>query len=219
MRTLECHEEKIHLLGHIQDLGFLLVFQERICVAVSENICIYGYRPHQLIKMPIDTIFNKLLPGHNVEDIENRIKNKSFYRFVERILFNNLDYFLSIYEFDSKIYIEAELADSAQIKTTSLYSYAKHIEDHGNHRTWQSLTEMIREITGFDRVMVYQFFQNDGGKVIAESKLEDTESFLGYRYPEFDIPKQARELYKLFHARQTADVDAPVHGLLGLPHE
>lgn len=78
---------------------------------------------------------------------------------------------------------------------------------------------MIREITGFDRVMVYQFFQNDGGKVIAESKLEDTESFLGYRYPEFDIPKQARELYKLFHARQTADVDAPVHGLLGLPHE
>jgi light-regulated signal transduction histidine kinase (bacteriophytochrome) len=33
------------------------------------------------------------------------------------------------------------------------------------------------------------------GKVIAEKKNEEMESFLGLHYPESDIPKQARELY------------------------
>ncbi len=33
------------------------------------------------------------------------------------------------------------------------------------------------------------------GKVIAEKKNEDMESFLGLHYPESDIPKQARGLY------------------------
>lgn len=219
MRTIECHEEKIHLSGHIQDLGLLLVFQDDRCVAASENAYINGYSSSQLIGKPFNDIIQVLIPEANPEKILESVSDTIFYRFVERIRLNDTDCFLSIYPFDSKIYVETEVAHPERIETTKLYYYAKHIEDQGHQYTWRSLTQMVREIIGFDRVMVYKFLENDGGKVIAESKLSDKESFLGYRYPEFDIPKQARELYKIFHARQTANVDALIHGLIGLPNE
>ncbi len=219
MRIIECHEEKIHLAGQVQDLGFLLVFQDRCCVAASDNARIEGWESSSLVGNSLADILKSLLPGYSVEQVEKNIQDKIFYRFVERIRLAQHDYFLSIYQYDGKIYLETELAHPEQIKTTKLYYYAKYIEDQSRIGTWQSLTDLVREIIGFDRVMVYKFLEDEGGQVIAESKRDDIESFLGYRYPEFDIPRQARELYKVFHARHTADVDAPVHGLIGLSKE
>jgi light-regulated signal transduction histidine kinase (bacteriophytochrome)/ActR/RegA family two-component response regulator len=53
----------------------------------------------------------------------------------------------------------------------------------------------VREISGFDRVMVYRFDDEWNGVVSAESRREDLEPFLGLHYPASDIPYQARELY------------------------
>jgi chemotaxis family two-component system sensor kinase Cph1 len=55
--------------------------------------------------------------------------------------------------------------------------------------------KQIYEISGFDRVMVYRFDEQWNGQVVAESKREEIEPFLGLNYPASDIPKQARELY------------------------
>jgi two-component system, chemotaxis family, sensor kinase Cph1 len=68
------------------------------------------------------------------------------------------------------------------------------------------IVEEIRKMTGFDRVMVYRFDDNDSGEVIAEDKLEGLESYLGLHYPAFDIPKQARRLYTLNSLRLIMDV-------------
>lgn len=219
MRIIECHEEKIHLSGQIQDLGFLLVFDHNQCVAASENAFLPGIESSNVIGVSFAETMKVLLPSVSVEEIETKIDDQIFYRYVERISLFEHEYFLSIYRYDDKIYLETELALQEQVQTTRLYYYAKYISDHGHQNNWQSLTELIRDIIGYDRVMVYQFLEDEGGQVIAESKLKDKESFLGYRYPEFDIPKQARELYKVFHARHTADVDAPVHGIVGLKKE
>ncbi|CAH0998999.1 Phytochrome-like protein cph1 [Neolewinella maritima] len=54
---------------------------------------------------------------------------------------------------------------------------------------------IIKQISGYDRVMVYQFDKDYNGEVIAEARNETLESFEGLRYPHTDIPKQARELY------------------------
>jgi light-regulated signal transduction histidine kinase (bacteriophytochrome)/CheY-like chemotaxis protein len=54
---------------------------------------------------------------------------------------------------------------------------------------------LIRALLGYDRVMVYQFMADGAGKVIAEAKRSDLESFLGQYFPASDIPRQARELY------------------------
>ena len=54
----------------------------------------------------------------------------------------------------------------------------------------------VRELTGFDRVMVYRYDAEYNGEVVAEAKRDDLNSFLGLHYPASDIPAQARALYE-----------------------
>jgi chemotaxis family two-component system sensor kinase Cph1 len=53
----------------------------------------------------------------------------------------------------------------------------------------------FRQLTGFDRVMVYRFLDDEAGTVLAESKREDLSGFLNHHFPATDIPRQARALY------------------------
>lgn len=65
----------------------------------------------------------------------------------------------------------------------------------------------VKALTGFDRVMVYQFDADGAGTVIAEQKIDDIESYLGLHYPSSDIPQQAKQLYGLNWLRLIPDVD------------
>jgi chemotaxis family two-component system sensor kinase Cph1 len=67
-------------------------------------------------------------------------------------------------------------------------------------------TEEVSRLTGFDRVMAYQFRHDDSGHVIAERKRDDLEAFLGLRYPATDIPVQARRLFTLNRLRFIPDL-------------
>lgn len=53
----------------------------------------------------------------------------------------------------------------------------------------------FREITGFDRVMIYRFQDDEAGRVVAEARREGMQPFLNHHFPASDIPKQARALY------------------------
>ncbi len=53
----------------------------------------------------------------------------------------------------------------------------------------------FRRLTGFDRVMVYQFVDDEAGKVVAESTASGDDGFLNHYFPASDIPVQARMLY------------------------
>ena len=55
--------------------------------------------------------------------------------------------------------------------------------------------DAVRAITGYDRVMVYRFLEDDTGQVIAEARAEEIAPLLNHRYPASDIPQQARALY------------------------
>jgi two-component system, chemotaxis family, sensor kinase Cph1 len=67
------------------------------------------------------------------------------------------------------------------------------------------LVESVRQITGFDRVMLYRFEPSGDGTVIGEARHPDLEPYLGLRYPASDIPVQARRLYTLNHLRLVPD--------------
>ena len=77
-------------------------------------------------------------------------------------------------------------------------------------RWLQDLAELlagqVRDLTGFDRVMVYRFEPDGHGVVIAESVAEGWDSFLGLHYPASDVPQQARRLYVENWLRLVADV-------------
>lgn len=67
---------------------------------------------------------------------------------------------------------------------------------------------LVRDLIGFDRVMIYRFLEDGAGHVISESRADNLEPLLNLRYPASDIPKQARELYKSNWIRLIADVMA-----------
>ena len=69
------------------------------------------------------------------------------------------------------------------------------------------VARQLRQITGFDRVMVYRFCEDDTGVVIAEDRREDLLPFLGLHYPASDIPAQARKLFLLNLLRVWVDTD------------
>jgi light-regulated signal transduction histidine kinase (bacteriophytochrome)/DNA-binding response OmpR family regulator len=73
----------------------------------------------------------------------------------------------------------------------------------------QRLTHTVANLTGFDRVMVYQFQADDHGVVIAETKRPEIESYLGLHYPAFDIPKPSRQLFLRNWVRLIPHVQAP----------
>jgi diguanylate cyclase (GGDEF)-like protein len=65
----------------------------------------------------------------------------------------------------------------------------------------------VRQLVGFDRVMVYRFDTEGHGAVISEDKRPDLAPYLGLRYPASDIPEQARRLYILQRVRAIPDID------------
>lgn len=70
----------------------------------------------------------------------------------------------------------------------------------------QLTASRMRELSGYDRCMVYRFDSRANGEVIGESKLSTLEPYLGLHYPEADIPPQARKLYKENTIRLIVDV-------------
>ena len=53
----------------------------------------------------------------------------------------------------------------------------------------------LRQITGYDRVMVYRFHADAHGEVVAEARDPALHPFLGLHYPASDIPAQARAIF------------------------
>ncbi len=70
----------------------------------------------------------------------------------------------------------------------------------------QAAAELIRTLTGYDQVMIYRFDADWNGEVIAEACAEHIESYLGLNFPASDIPRQARELFRLCRVRLIPDV-------------
>lgn len=82
----------------------------------------------------------------------------------------------------------------------------------------QVSVDEIRQITGYDRVLFYVFDEMYHGKVIAESKVPDIESYLGSRFPAWETPGPVRELYRTNFTRyipHVYDMFSKVHSETG----
>ncbi|MBK7416290.1 MAG: GAF domain-containing protein [Dechloromonas sp.] len=79
----------------------------------------------------------------------------------------------------------------------------------------QALLLGVREITGFDRVMLYHFHDDFSGEVIAEEAREGLGSYMGLRFPASDIPAIARRIYLVNPWRSIPDIETPISAVLG----
>lgn len=69
------------------------------------------------------------------------------------------------------------------------------------------LVGVVKELTGFHRVMIYQFDHTFNGRVVTElvDPRATKDLYKGLNFPASDIPKQARDLYKLNKVRMLYD--------------
>lgn len=77
--------------------------------------------------------------------------------------------------------------------------------DSSQESFFQRCVDLLRQLTGFDRVLVYRLHDDDFGEVIAESRGDRLRSLFGLHFPGSDIPAQARDLYRHHRVRGVAD--------------
>ncbi len=212
-----CDREPIHISGHIQPHGVLLVVQEPQLeiLQVSENtLHLLGFAPESAIGQDLSLLFDRV----QLEKLKACLRNENLKTvnpiklYVERPG-KSLEFDCILHRVQEVLMVELELATSQENlsvfsfyhsvrATVSKIQSAKNLKD-----LCQVTVEEVRQISGFDRVMVYQFDPEGNGAVIAEDKAEMLSPFLGLNYPSSDIPKQARQLYALNWLRLIPDIN------------
>lgn len=71
-----------------------------------------------------------------------------------------------------------------------------------------TVVEDVQKLTGYDRVMVYKFHDDEHGEVLSEIRRSDLEPYLGLHYPATDVPQAARFLFKQNRVRMICDCNA-----------
>ncbi|QSJ18715.1 GAF domain-containing protein [Nostoc sp. UHCC 0702] len=208
--------QPIHIPGSIQPHGVLLALSSELeIVQVSNNTQIFlGKEPEDLLSQPL----SYLLEARQVEAIKQALAKKISSANAFKVSIMTLDgerYFDGIvHRIEDVVILELEPTDSScELSFSSFQALAG--EAIAKMQSTSNLTEFlhlvaeqIREITEFDRVMVYQFDHNKAGSVVAEAKREDLSPYLGLHYPATDIPEQARELYTRCLLRFIPDLQA-----------
>ncbi len=70
-----------------------------------------------------------------------------------------------------------------------------------------ALTRQVRDLTHFNRILLYRFDELGNGTVLSEENDGTLPSYLDLRFPASDIPQQARELYILNTVRIIPDAN------------
>ncbi|GAX34642.1 sensor histidine kinase [Nodularia sp. NIES-3585] len=212
-----CNKEPIHIPGFIQPHGVLFALKEPdlTILQVSDNTFnLLGLHPEELLNKNLNILLeleqiNLLKDSLNPDDllignpIELTIKSDSHSLHFDGILHRS----------DGSLILELEPTNSekgnaffrfyhlVKIAMTKLQSASTLAEIS------QILVKEVKNITGFDRVMLYRFDENWHGTVIAEEKPEYLTPYLGLRYPASDIPTQARKLYSTNWLRLIPNLD------------
>ncbi len=206
-----CEKEPIHIPNKIQPFGFLLVvdlstFQ---IIQFSNNLKEYLVTDDLLGRN-----LAEFLPKDELEKIQAAISDKqlAYLNPMELHYEPGKKNFLAVLHIsDGLLIIENEkIVDS--FKFTDYYSAANRLmKDLKRCKSLDqlsnSIVKQVRQLTRYDRVMVYEFDSDWNGAVIAESRHLELYSFLGQHFPASDIPAQARTLYVKNPLRIIPDVN------------
>ena len=206
-----CEDEPIHIPGMIQPHGVLISIDSdsEVVNVCSENVSafldmdypeILGKAIHKIF----DADFIRLLRDFKLDSAEHKTTFTAVY--------NNKSLAFSIHKSDGSIIIEGEPTEVQTNEEAKLFASSKkllsYIQDTNSLKELcQSVAFAIKNITGYDRVMIYKFDPDYNGEVFAEVKEEHLEPFLGLHYPHTDIPPQARALYIKNLLRIIGDID------------
>jgi len=206
-----CEHEPIHIPGSIQPHGFLLGLKnEDFIDFCSANISAYTPFSHQQL---LGRTFSEVFGEESAAVLRKFIDNDGLNSAAPlRLSIGGNEFGCSIRQGGPHLIFEAEPHAPDKELLADVYTQTIQFVSYMNAtKTLRELCQLVavgtREITGYDRVMVYRFDQEYNGEVFAESCRDDLEPFLGLHYPHTDIPVQARELYMKNLLRLIVDIN------------
>ena len=234
-------QSSINTLTKVQSHGVLLVLQEPdlIVLQVSDNTsATFGIVPNRLLGQPLEQI----LDVFQVEKFRAGLAERNFERSnYSKVWLRNTDSY-SVFDAvfhrspDGALILELEPTQKDEhIPFLSFYHLAKTSILQGRGFANEQLTAdlpafgknvvaQVRQMTGFDRVLLYQFDEDGHGEVIAEDRVAQMESYLGLHFPASDIPPPAREMFLANQIRvipdtreQAVEMMPAQHPLTGRP--
>ena len=206
-----CAREPIRVPGSVQPHGALLVLDPvRLEVLQASANCgtLLG------LKNPLRHKLDELAPaldGDFSASLRAWLKEGEA-SFLRDVRLAERSFYVAGHRRDAGLLLEFEIvpdeAAGDEAPFARLKAYAEGLQAA---RSYERLCELaalqVRELTGFDRVLVYRFDPDWNGHVVAEARNDVLPSYLHLRFPAGDIPQQARELYRLNRLRIIPDVD------------
>lgn len=203
-----CENEPIHIPGSIQPHGVLIAVDEASVIEFCSENCamVFNRQPAQILQQPLAELWPQL--WQKIEAATKEYSN-TIKPIVESLHDNNWEIFIS-YSNDLLV-VEIEKQQAIDYNADDLFNqttrFVSFIEQSKNlEELCRRIADETRNITGYDRVMIYRFDKEYNGEVYAESRRKDLEPFYGLHYPHTDIPVQARDLYLRNLMRMIADV-------------
>ncbi|HEU5038359.1 MAG TPA: SpoIIE family protein phosphatase [Nocardioides sp.] len=211
-----CDREPIHVPGAIQPHGVLVAVDagHRVRMVSANSGGLLGVEPDAALGRALADVAGSTV-ARAVADREDAGLPKA--PLVVR-LDDGTEVDVNVHRSGDRLVVEIETLGGRDREALSYHTArgamarmagAGSVEDLAGH-----LAREVREITGFDRVMVYRFDADWNGEVVAEERRADLNPFLGLHYPASDIPAQARRLYTVNWTRLIADIGyqpVPLH--------
>lgn len=217
-----CDRELIHLAGSIQPHGVLLVVSEpkfSVVQASANAEAIFGRSAHSLLNQTLESLGGELATRVRQLAAQNALTELTPFRcrvsrhdraiHIEGAL-HRVGPEMLVVEMESldpsnapgvAVNVDSERLLQQVTRAVQRFSSASSIGVLAD-----TVVSCVRDMTGYDRVMVYQFDPDGHGQIIAEARDPRLESLLGHHYPASDIPQRARELYLRNRVRVLVDV-------------
>ncbi|MCQ8184473.1 HWE histidine kinase domain-containing protein [Parvularcula maris] len=210
-----CDKEPIHIPGHIQPFGALLACPLTLNAIdyVSANLAdIIGIEAQSVLGKPL----GEVLPKEALHDLRNILSYSTSKTQRERVGRYELDgSAFEVYAHRSgedrgiiEIEKPVDLVESGErspAEQARLF-LARAGAEPSIERMLKVGAFGLRELTGYDRVKAYRYALDGSGEVLSEARGPDIDSFLGLRYPAWDVPAQARALQVKNPLRLLSDV-------------
>ena len=196
-----CEREPIHIPGLVQSHGCLIA-----CDPTLESVRRRSANAPAMLGIDAERFDNAAFADLVGESFAHSLRNaltkardprRPGLLFNRRLEGSQISLDVSVHAFDNHAIVEFEPAATAETDALDIArSLISRTHSLGKLQDLLAVApRLVRAVLGYDRVMVYRFAEDGSGKVIAEDKRGDLESFSGQHFPASDIPAQARVLY------------------------
>ena len=211
----DCESTPIHDIGIIQPFGYLMAVDtsSSIIVSVSENI-------EEVFGLPIEKIlgsnFEQILSRELIHQSKNALAHSTIgnqREYVGRLSNEHTVCDVFAHAKNERLILELQATNqerSANLKMIEgLHQLASRLNTITDEQTLlERVVLELRALSGFHRVKAYRFLSDGAGEIVAESREPQVESFLGHRFPAYDIPESARKLYETTPIRIIPSINA-----------